>query len=395
MTGSSDTLAPELRFVLCCARPRLDASASARLGILADGPLDWERVLSSATSHGLASLLFRHCVDAQCAGIPLSIVDRLRAGFERTTIQNLRLFKELLDILDLFEANQVPAVPYKGPTLGVSLYGHPGLRPSRDLDLLVRKCDVLRATSLLQERGYAFLHGNPPRDLEHANERQLAADGVAVDLHWRLVSSLFAMRLAAEDIWPHLNDTVLHGRRVRALPDDWLLPVLCVHATSHCWQRLEWLCDVAVLTERVDDWDAVLESSDRIGCRRMLLLGLELARVMIGVDLPDAARAAVRKDASIPRLVEQVTRLLRHPFDPERHPVRTHLFAMAAHDRMVDRIGYFARLAGRPSALDRRLITLPARLDFLYLVMKPFTVGGRALAGAGIAIIDRIARSRT
>ena len=61
---------------------------------------------------------------------------------------------ELLRLLDLFEQNQIPAVPYKGPALGVAIYGKLSLRQFADLDILIPEKDVWKATDLLINRGY-------------------------------------------------------------------------------------------------------------------------------------------------------------------------------------------------------------------------------------------------
>src|ERR1700681_921232 len=62
---------------------------------------------------------------------------------------------KLLRLLELFQAAEIPVIPLKGPVLAQILYGDPVLREFEDLDLLVRKRDVLRALQLLNAHGYA------------------------------------------------------------------------------------------------------------------------------------------------------------------------------------------------------------------------------------------------
>ena len=60
----------------------------------------------------------------------------------------------MVSLLELFEQNQIPAVPYKGPALSVGIYGKLSLRQFADLDILVPEKNVGKATELLIDRGY-------------------------------------------------------------------------------------------------------------------------------------------------------------------------------------------------------------------------------------------------
>ena len=380
---SATPVSRELQVLLCAARLRLDDASARRLVILTAGELDWNRLVSAATSHGLAPLLLRHWAAGSAPGIPKLVVERLRAEVERTTIRNLRLLNELFQILAAFDAQHLAGVPHKGPALGSLLYGDPALRPSCDLDLLVRRCEVRRAADALQARGYEPCRSRAPEELEYECTREFVrSDGTVVELHWRLAPRYFAMRLDAEDVWEDLESATLYGRRTRALPLHWLLPILCVHATKHCWNRLEWLCDVALAIDRSPDWPRVLQTADRIGSRRMLLLGVELARVLIGCDLPAIARRAVDADCSVAGLVRRVIRRLSNPPPQDRDFAGSHRLVLAARERTADRIRYVARLAARPSPGDHRIVRLPPGLRFLYTAVKPFRVGARVCADA-------------
>jgi hypothetical protein len=63
---------------------------------------------------------------------------------------------ELAAVVALLDANGVASIPYKGPRSRSRPMGDLGLREFGDLDLLVRAADVLRAKTLLAQRGYAM-----------------------------------------------------------------------------------------------------------------------------------------------------------------------------------------------------------------------------------------------
>jgi hypothetical protein len=64
------------------------------------------------------------------------------------THYNLFLEKELLTLLDTFKANNIMAVPFKGPLLAVAIYGDMLLRECGDLDFLIKRKDVRIAINL-------------------------------------------------------------------------------------------------------------------------------------------------------------------------------------------------------------------------------------------------------
>lgn len=92
-------------------------------------------------------------------------------------------------LLDDLEAAGIAALPLKGATLARDLYGDPGLRLAKDIDLLVDPAELDAATTVLRRRGY---QPAPRRDdggelprlhliLEH--ERGELPE---VEVHWRV-----------------------------------------------------------------------------------------------------------------------------------------------------------------------------------------------------------------
>ena len=88
--------------------------------------------------------------------MPPDVASRLRNICRDSARQNLVLTSQLLALLDAFAAHGIAVVPLKGPAMAESLYPGPELRPSSDLDLLVRKRDIEGAVSVLAQEGYAL-----------------------------------------------------------------------------------------------------------------------------------------------------------------------------------------------------------------------------------------------
>jgi hypothetical protein len=159
----------------------------------------------------------------------------------------------LLTLLQRLERQSIAAIPLKGPVLAASVYGHIALRQCGDLDILVPQRHVLQAKESLISEGY-----RPMRQFGDAQEAAhlqsfhayslVREDGrAAVDLHWTVMPSYFAVPLDPKGLWERLEPIDLMGTAVLSLPLEDVRLFLCIHGFKHGWERLGWICDVAEL----------------------------------------------------------------------------------------------------------------------------------------------------
>ncbi len=217
--------------------------------------MDWDALVEAAQFHGLAAVLFHAVSEASPDLLPPYVASRLRNICRDSARQNLVLTSQLLALLDAFAAHGIAVVPLKGPAMAESLYPGPELRPSSDLDLLVRKRDIEGAVSVLAQEGYALganMRRLPLRVLLRLNcELFFHHERMAhVDLQWETGPAHYPFRIAPEMLWRSLGRTRMAGREVPCLSPEALLLFLCVHGTKHMWSRLQWLGDVARLVRK-------------------------------------------------------------------------------------------------------------------------------------------------
>src|SRR5262249_21888981 len=118
------------------------------------GSLDWTRLLAEAEGHGMTPLLAASVLESNPGEVPDSIRMELAKALQFSAARNLKLSAALHRILDILSAEGIRAIPFKGRALAAALYGNLALRPSTDLDLLVRRPEAVRATQALVEVGY-------------------------------------------------------------------------------------------------------------------------------------------------------------------------------------------------------------------------------------------------
>jgi hypothetical protein len=310
---------------------------------------------------------------------------QLKVDNHENTKSSLFLTAELLRLLSLFEAQGIHAIPFKGPTLALSAYGDVALRQFKDLDIFVHQRDVLAVKELLIGQGF-----KPYLELSNAQEAALLLHGNAygfgcddtrvwLDVHWAFVRRYFCFELDVDRLWDRLETITVGRQQLLTLPPEDLLSVLCVHASKHLWQRLGWISDIASLIERRKniDWQLVLENAATLGTRRMLSIGLFLAKELLQAPIPEGVWKTVKADRTAITLAEQMHhRLFRERNAPPGH-FETALLQIRMRERKEDRLRFCLRLAGTTTVYDWTFVPLPEWLFFLYYLLRPLRLAGK------------------
>ncbi len=362
-------------------RSARDPAAIPRLAALFQGPFDGAGLVRLALEHGVLPLLQRN-LEALGELVPAPVARLLAENARRCAWRGLQLTGELVELLELFAARGIQALPYKGPALAAGAYGGVDRRQFGDLDLLLDRRDVLRAKEVLSDRGY-----RPQRQLDAAQERAYLAkryaysfgreeDRMWVELHWRVLPRHFRPRLDFDVLWRRAGKETIGGRQVRAPSLEDHLLVLCLHAAKHRWQLLLWLCDVAELLDRRRaelDWRQIARRARRQGAERRLLVTLLLAREHLAVEIPDRLTARIAADPAARRAAESVGCIVpRTPEATDRFGVDR--LQLGLLERFRDRACFlspYLRRRLRPTARDRAWLPLPRPLRFLQVLVRP------------------------
>ena len=221
---------PEGELLLCCARICEDSDRDACIRALLGKEIDWSYLLSTALPHGMMPLLYWH-LNATCPdAVPKAAMEQLREHFRDNARRNLFLTGELLRLLNLFEAQGITAIPYKGPALAASVYGNIALRNFSDLDVLVHRQVVPRSKELLISSGYQPAHqltnAQEAAFLRYECDRPFTRDDGAsiVELHWEIMPRRLSFPLDTELLWERLVSISLGGKVVPTLSPEDLLP---------------------------------------------------------------------------------------------------------------------------------------------------------------------------
>jgi hypothetical protein len=326
------------------------------------------------------------------ARLPRAVETQLREFLRCNTFRNLALLHELLELLKLFSKHGIPALPFKGPVLALTVYQDVSLREFLDLDILVQHDHVFQATTLLRSSGYRLLLPlSEPALLDTIRAKHTYHLGfvrkngdVSVEVHWRFMQGRFFFRPDTGRIWNRRVEVPMRGFQVRCLHAEDTLLILCIHGWKHHWRRLSWICDIAALIERspMIDWRDVLKSAQEAGARRRFLLGAGLARAVLSSTIPLEICSEIEADSELCAAIAQIARFSSPPtggpsflrlFDEFRY----HLGTCDGLRDSVEVVWHFIRQAATPTDQDFSFVSLRNPPHFLYYLLRPFRLAAK------------------
>jgi hypothetical protein len=219
----------------------------------------------------------------------------------RTWSENQLLLRDAKNVLSLLREAGVSTLALKGLALLVAYHDDVGLRPMRDIDLMVD--DRPRAMDVLAGAGWTprLAWGREPK---HGLPLK-GPTGREIDVHAGL-SGLAIRRNAARSwdvFWEGSTESAIHGAPVR-LPDaaDLLLHV-CVHgAHRHADSSLQWVADATtIIRASAVDWERLVWQAQR---RHAVIAARETLRYVssrFGVDVPEHALERLSVTRTTPR----------------------------------------------------------------------------------------------
>jgi hypothetical protein len=379
----------ENQLLLCCARTQLNDAAKTRARQLIEKDLDWSYLLEAATAHGVGSLLYTNLCAIGKDVVPSATQASLRNHTQQVFVHSSLLTQELLDVLAAFEAHDLRAIPYKGPVLAASAYGSLALRPFGDVDIWMHRKDMTRGKDILLSLGYC--PGQPERVRDEATYlrthhdylfiKKSQSNEIQLELQWGVTEASFSFPIEFQPLWDRRITSCLLGRTTPNLSVEDTLLILCVHGAKHGWNRLIWVCDIAELLRANShiDWTWLIEHAEKLGGRRMLLLGLHLASALLETRLPEKVALQVQADRTIDSLARQVSEeLLRGAYEPSGILEERPFLYMKLREHWRDRLQvffhycpeYFTRMV-TPNGLDHAFLPLPNALSSLYYVVRP------------------------
>lgn len=254
-----------------CASFDLDDQQATKLQSATKQITNWQKLPSISEEQGMAPLVNYHLRKANIT-IPQEIQRELTALSLRHKLINQVRTNTLIDLSMLFHQAEIPFLVLKGIALAHILYPSPGLRPMKDMDLLIRIEDIEKVTQLLIDNGFkqqpdAFFH---PSELHLPTfTKEVEGFRISIEVHHRLLpekNGEFWGYLGQFQL-PHQKIIISDSVTIETLSKEEFLNHLCKH-TFFSYHNLEplkmiWVADICNLAEKFAediDWQFIKEN---------------------------------------------------------------------------------------------------------------------------------------
>jgi hypothetical protein len=263
---------------LCAGLPGTPA-LKERLRREAAGLPSWDDLAQGAEDHGLEPLVLAHFRDAG-VGVPAHLADRLRTRWMQHAHAHAIRTRVIQEFGRVLAAASIPFLLLKGAALAHLVYETPLLRPMRDVDVLVRKADVVRAQLVLQRSGFTPKGAAVAPGYHHLQGMSTTVDGatVTIELHHELLrATAFLKPVCYENVRGAAQPFDWGGTPFHTLgPEDMLW-----HVYAHAF-AINVLCPAVRLISVADLVRVVEVWVDRLDWDR---IGREFGRVLRALPL--------------------------------------------------------------------------------------------------------------
>ncbi|NWH03394.1 nucleotidyltransferase domain-containing protein [Desulfobacter latus] len=349
--------------------------------------MDWHLFFQLVERHRVAVQAYHSLKRLPQGHVDPHILNRLKNQSGLVVQRSLAITAQLASLAQQFDDARIPFLAFKGPIAGYDLYGNPGVRQMRDLDILVDPDQLTRAETVLRERGY---HRTVPdftmtaRQFSYYKKNQHhfvyahPEKTCVVELHWRLFNNPALLPMEYRTLWQHKREIKVGHQRVRTFGPEHTFLILSIHGSKHHWNRLFWLNDIARLMRKevISDWSEFIERVKGMGLERMVAEAVFLSHRILGTSLPEPVRQIISGDSVIQKMIHRSLFLIASPEGRIFPFSRAYWYIRWHKTYLVQNIRYHLWYAGMnagPRLGDMKNVPLPDPLFPLYYLIRPFT----------------------
>ena len=367
-------LKPEDKLILNCGHSQINDELEKKIIKLVNLNLDWEYIVDMATRHRLRPLLYYNLNKICPDKVPEDVLVSLREFYHSNVRKNLMMTGELVKIIEILESDDIKAIAYKGLVLAASGYGNIGLREFGDIDLFIDKSNALKVRNTMLSNEYELL---PPIKIEDSFYMKFNAEyrfinkkkSNIIEIKWKFEDDFFSFPVNPQILLEELIKLDINLFQVHTFSPSNNLLIICIHCANHSWSRLSWICDISefIQSENID-WDDVLEKSDKLGVKRILLINLILARDFFDLNLPDDILSHLNSDSSAKQISFQIKKRI---FKKQFNIAERLILDLKKRENLKDGVKDCINGLITPSYADFLDIPLHEKLFPLYHIIRP------------------------
>lgn len=175
---------------------------------------------------------------------PMFFQNRLKQAYNQTLLQNILIRNRTWSLLEKFEDSEIQVIPLKGVLFGEKYFGHLGARGTSDIDLLIKRSDLIKSIACVKSLGYVVEEELIPSHFHCSFRKQLPNSPLSlrVELHWDLLKE-HTSDLNIQAFW---DEAAPFGpfHYVKELSDFHAFYMICLHGWRHQLNSMKYFLDI-------------------------------------------------------------------------------------------------------------------------------------------------------
>ncbi|HXK44074.1 MAG TPA: nucleotidyltransferase family protein, partial [Anaerolineae bacterium] len=284
---------------------RLVPSETAPADLSRLSPEEWNGVIRLAVCHGIAALLYgRLQTSAWRAVVPPAGAQRLHRHYLQAAAAGLRSQQQLGKLLEALSSRSVSVMVFGDVWLESGVYGNVALRPTQELDLLVREEDCEAVASVLLSMGYGEDRVTGWYVKPHSYTLYVPPDegDLPVRLHRQIVEPSEPYRVEVAELWADARGAAWAGHTAFTLAPESLLLQTCISGSRDFpAQGVRCCYDVAQIVQHYQaemEWGTVVTLAQRWRADAVAHAVLSLVWEVTGAPIPSAVIASLKPESA-------------------------------------------------------------------------------------------------
>ncbi len=276
---------------------------------------DWEAAGRAAAQNRLAPLLY-HILKPYLNKLPAagSTGKELRSAYLATAARNIKHYRQLLGLVEIFQAENIPLILLKGSHLAELVYGNLALRPMSDMDLLVKAEDLGKVDTVMKREGYSSAEDKQGYSFEHLPPYSKPG-AIMIEIHFHIVEPPYSKRFEVSELWERAQRETIEEVDVMTFSPEDLVLHICYHAGVHHGFNagLVPLLDIDRIADYYSsclNWDLCRRRAEDWGMERALYLVVALTSKITGMPIPSGLTEHMPSAAELKEVISTTEEII-------------------------------------------------------------------------------------
>ncbi len=282
-----------------CKAGELNPESQKQIQKLLSRSIDWGEFYHLSKTHGLIPLVYYNLKRmGKIELVAPEIRQKMQKYSRSTAIANLLHESKRNALLKSFNKAEITVMPIKGLIFSAMIYGQELPRTISDIDLLIRKEEVLKVDAMLKKLNFKPMYNlavlknwHKICSYNHYLKKDPNGQRNNIDIHWDFLNSDQSRPALLEKMWERTRPAEISGNKVLTLSLEDVLLFMSIKFIRDLTYKfsLRSACDISnlirIYRDRLD-WNYILSGCEKNKITSHLYFALYFAEKLFGADLP-------------------------------------------------------------------------------------------------------------